>query len=45
MDFLRMIYELAKLPKPQMSIRFKNLRSYADSFTEYNNSEEKDDKF
>ncbi|HDZ18643.1 hypothetical protein LCGC14_1414010 [marine sediment metagenome] len=44
MDFLHMIYGLAELPKPQLSIRFTDLKSFADPFRKYYNSDEGNDK-
>lgn len=40
-----MVYKLAELPRLQMSIRFTNLKSFADTFRKDYTSDEENDKF
>ncbi len=40
MDFSKMIYKLIELPRPEISIKFTNFKSFADSFNKYFDQDE-----
>ena len=40
MDFSKMIYKLIELPRPEISIKFADFKSFADSFDKYFDQDE-----